>query len=52
MIKLIVRYWTSFKSKGGLKMPLVTVRKLEIEFQKLHLDSISKNKNILKNLTN
>lgn len=51
-----VSCWTSFKSKGGLKLPsdnlMVAVRKLEIEFQKLHQDNISKNKNIMKNMTN
>jgi len=30
---------------------VVAVRKLEIEFQKLHQESISKNKNIMKNMT-
>jgi len=48
--------WTSFKSKGGLKLPsdnmMVAVRKLEIEFQKYHQDSIIKNKNIMSNMIN
>ncbi|KAL5235623.1 hypothetical protein ACI65C_003033 [Semiaphis heraclei] len=51
-----VSCWTSCKSRGGLKLPsdnmMVAVKKLEVEFQKLHQDRINKNKNIMKTMTN